>query len=258
MSRARARKQEEKQEFFESNPEAVEHDTQISVEKDGIHLLVASDGEGPLPLFNDVEESTGKVTYLDDAETEEGRFFAFESEGGDGGEDAYISLSKDGIGVLGEDEQAFNENNNNAPRESRAMDEGEGIVFITDGGFGGHEGCFQVQGGEDEFGLSGVNIEFEVLNNKGGLITLVMFDTGKVKPNPEQQQEIGPPEQSFIQTEIEIAAGEKGRVEDIGFFLPEGELYDGFQVFVDGQVQVALVGVDYSTEGEPGGGVVIC
>lgn len=283
MSRARDRKAEETLQFLQQNPEVVEHETQVSVEKNGIFEMVASDGENPLPLENDVNVANNKVTYLDEAQTLEGTFFArdlfFGGEDGFGGEDdevrgdieihgedfemrpgeAEISLSKNGIGVLGEDEPAFGEDGPNPPRESSALDDDEVFGFLLDGTRPDRAyvqpQTLEHMGDDGEYGLSGVNIEFEVLNNKSGTVTLVMFDTFPVMLERNEVQ-VMPPEgppllPNAVVKEVEIGSGEKGRVDDIGFFLAEGELYDGFEIFVDGGVQIGLVGVDYSTEGEP-------
>lgn len=240
MSRARDRKVQEKQDFLNENPEAVEHDTQLSVSPDSFFDIEVTGSKGMLVGYEgDVQTREPMITLLSDLDTKEIDFDFL-----DGGEDAFLTLTEDGMGILGEDENAY-KNNGDLKKDARDIREGE--VLDTDlRGEPRHEGNLEFrelveEGGEDEFGVTGVNIEFTVLNNKSGTVELLL------QPNEGPERNLRDIEGPGQLITFDVDQGSKGLTDNIGFVALDGDVLGGFQFTVSGDVQVALTGIDFST-----------
>lgn len=242
MSRARERKQQETQQFLQENPEAIEHDTQLSVAQNpGTGFFEVQVGGSKGVLFDardeggdsDLEEDETidpLITTLSDLDTNEIDFDFM-----DGGEDGFLTLTEYGMGIAGEDDNLFRKSDGELKKDAKDIREGEvlevdAVRFPREE----HELNIQVEGGEDdEFGMTGANIEFTVLNNKSGSVELLLEQDG--------------PDQLIT---FDIAQGNKGLMDNIGFVAFDDEVFGGFELSVSGEVQIALTGIDFSTNYE--------
>lgn len=254
MSRARTRKQEEKVTFLQTNPEAVEQETVVTVEKSGGIFEAMVTGRAERVDYDDIEFATGKITLLSDLDTEDADFDArsdgnpVHPPGGSfgGGED-FISLSKDGIGIMGEDEFLGEDNGGyDVPREARAIDDGETLNFDVEtfikkakkkGEDDDDEEADFLDYSEAPPGGIATNIEFKVLNNKAGTVELVLY---------------GEDESTIAVKTVEIGAGQKGTMDMIGHVMTPNTTFSEWDFSVEGDVQVAITEIGYSTNYNPG------
>lgn len=252
MSRARSRKQDDKVAFLQANPEAVEQETVVTVEKIGGEFEAIVTGRAERIDYDDIEFANNKITLLDDLSTEDADFDVWSNNGSvhppggsiGGGED-FISLSKDGIGIMGEDEFLGEDNGGyDVPREARAIDDGETLNF--DIGFV-KKAKKKGEGDDDEEadfldyseappGGIATNIEFKVLNNKSGTVELVLY---------------GEDEGTVAVKTVEIGAGQKGTMDMIGHVMDPNTTFTEWDFSVEGDVQVAITEIGYSTNFNP-------
>lgn len=241
MSRARTRKQEEKRQFLEDYPEAVEHDTQLSVAQNpfsGLFDVQAEGSKGMLVNYeDDVDMRLPEITLLGDLDTEEIDFDFLTGE-----DEARLTLTEDGMGILGEDENIFRKSDGALKRDARDIREGEVLDTDLRGlPFDGRRVEVH-EGGEDEmFGVTGVNIEFTVLNNKSGTVELIL------PPSEMEEMNLRGLEGPGRLITFDVDQGSKGLADNIGAVALDGEVFGGFQFTVSGDVQVALTGIDFST-----------
>lgn len=229
MSRGRQAKSEAKTAFLDAHPESIDHDTILSVSESPFFEVIAEGEKGNLRGYNDEEFVHPLITTLDDLDTFEADF-DFHTGGEDYG--GHLTLTEDGFGILGEDENPIR-NNGELKRDARGIEEGEVLDFDIRNTPESHLECDEE---EEEFGGTAVNIDFTVLNNKSGTVELRLF------------QDDGP----SILREFDVAQGSKGNVHNIGYVMPEGDVYDEWQFSIDGNVEVAISQIGFSTnyEGE--------
>lgn len=244
MSRARARKQEEKKEFLQENPQLIEYDTVIGVgnNPDGEFTVDARDGLGdPLFVDEDVDAAiANEITVLDDFTVMgDGRF----DGGEDGGEDAAVTLGPDGIGVQGEDEY-FNAHAPSPviPDDAFSIDEGETLEFDleTQQNFVGN-GIQSLNG--PTLGFTDLLIEYKVLNDGAGDIELELEQGGGfVVYGPNLNS--GPP----APINIQIGTGQSGTTGEIEVDAPMGMFFGGFDLTVEGDVEIVVTGISYGSD----------
>lgn len=234
MSRARGRKQQETQAFFAENPEAFDHDTQLSVTNTNGRFEVLAEGEK-----GDLRENEGPVfsnpliTLLYDLDTSEADFdfYAPNEEGEDF--EGFLTLTEQGFGIIGEDEPVIKEDDDDEPElRNTAEDIREGEKLEVDFPpyyfpYGGKQ-LFEEENGP--FGGTAVNIDFMVLNNQAGTVELTINNEG--------------PDQLIT---FDVGEDSKGLQDNIGFVMPDGQVFDGFDVTVSGDVRVSLTGIDFSS-----------
>ena len=218
MSRARGNRQDEKNAFLQANPEIFEHDTELSVGKSGGIFEVQAEGEKG--LLRDYEEkiidTDPEITLLRDLDTFEVDFDFFDNDGED---DALMTLTEEGFGLIGEDDDSFD---GNGDLTQDAMDIREGEVLDGDVRFEDNL--------EDDEGLIGVNIEFKVLNDDAGTVELNIEDDG--------------PDQLIT---FDVSQDSAGTMGNIAFVAPSGDPFTDFQFTVSGDVQVSVIGIGFST-----------
>lgn len=254
MSRARARKQEEKVEFLQSNPGAIEQETKLTVEKIGGEFTVVVTGEAELDSYSDIDFTNNKITLLHDLDTTDSDFDVYSDaspvhppEGGFGGGEDFFSLSNKGFGVMGEDEfLGEDEGGFDVPRAAKAINDGETLNFeleVFEKKKAKGEGDEEVESSfldysEADDGGTATNIKFEVLNNQSGTVTLEIYgeDEGGL----------------IVVKTVEIGDGQKGVMEDIGHVMAPNTTFDEWEFSVEGDVQVAITEIGYSTNYDSG------
>ena len=239
MSRARARKQQDTREFFAENPEAFDHDTQLSVVNNGGRFEVQAEGsKGAIRDYDDEELVDPLITLLSDLDTFEVDFNAHADPDPENPpfnlDPAFLSLTEQGFGILGETENVFKDEDEDELRNTAEdIRVGESLeVNFRNFPF------LEVQEIEDGpegsvFGGTAVNIDFMVLNNQPGTVQLFV-NSG----TPGGQDEL---------ITFDVGADSKGLQENVGFVMPDGEVFAGFDFEVTGDVRVSLTGIDFSS-----------
>ena len=235
MSRARGRKQQETRDFFAENPEAFDFDTQLSVVGNGRRFEVQAEGsKGALRDYDDEELVDPLITLLSDLDTFEADF---EFRDADGEDDALLTLTEYGFGIIGEDEDVIKEGDDGEDvLRNTAQDIREDEILEVD--FQNRpypEMGMQEERGfdvEEIFGGTAVNIDFMVLNNKSGTVQLF------IEPGDEGPDEL---------ITFDVGADSKGLQENVGFVMPDGQVFAGFDFTVIGDVRVSVTGIDFSS-----------
>lgn len=283
MSNSRGAAIQQVTQTLQSSPELVQHDTQIRVAP-GLETnfeIQATTLGAPSPVLQEGFDPSPEFTVLEDLEAGGGRFFfgdesrqipepgnqvAINFVEGDGedwfeGEDGGISLSEEGIGVfsyeemyqkilIGEDGE---EVDNTDPI---ALNDDEFIGFDVFGEdfneFIGFQMLGEEEDDDDDYepfdpGITGLNIQFEVLNDEAGSVDL-FFANFPFMVKHEFLEGFQVPQANGFS--VDIAEGQKGTVDNIGFFLPDIGAVDVWDLSVDGDVNIAITGIDFSTNFE--------
>lgn len=235
MSRARQRKQEDKTAFLTENPELIEYDTNLSVVADGPGFTVeARDGLGQ-PLFTSLGGTQPFVnsTLAKEVNLLDGTLSVAAPVPSNPNLDPFIALSDNGIGV-------FSENDGGPLTETTRLNDGEALEFDFFGPV--LVAPAAINGGYMTYGITDLLIEYEVLNNGAGTVTLE-FDNA---PPPLVHIGGGAPGPTPPEV-VQIASGSKNDTGYIEVDAPMGMAFDGWELTVDGNVHVAVTGISYGT-----------
>lgn len=234
MSRARTRKQEEKIDFLTQNPELIEYDTHLSVVPDGGGFTVeAKDGLGqPLPVFL-TELGPGLVsTLVREVELVDGTLSVTAPVPSDPFLEPFISLNDDGFGVFSENDVPI--------KETGTLNDGEALGFEF---FGPFALVSTLNGGPPAFGITDLLIEYEVLNNGAGTIELQLENA----PSPVVYVGNGLPGPTPPEV-VQVDSGSKNTTGHIEVDAAPGMAFGGWDLTVEGNVQIAVTGISYGTE----------
>jgi hypothetical protein len=263
MSRRRAQKEQEREDFLEQNPELQTFTTRIEVvevEDDDSSDSGSDDGsdidfvdyEAKATLNGEEAEATtrtGKgdpfpdLTLAKSVSTEAGTLRAFNDKNseddGPGGRDV-LSLSEYGFGVA---ERGGHSSSNAltvedgidgppmAPPQDYALD-GDEVLTFNVGGRGGRKEQ-ALDGLEGPFGPTEFEIDYTVLGGTG-TVELVLVDRGY-----GDLEYVGGPDTVEV-TSIFLGIGDEG---SLSVEMPDGT-YDRAMIMVTGSLEIAVVGIE--------------
>lgn len=267
MSRRRAQKEQEKEDFLEQNPELQRYTTRIEVVEvedgssdsssdsfsdDGWDSEIVEyeaeatrDGEA---VYSDTDTDVvlPSLTLADDVSIDGGTLRARSGEEDD--EDLYLSLSENGFGAAAEPELDFGylDTYEHSPSEMMpnsqdfALDGDEQLVFYSRDERKSDFGPESEIGPDYELGATEFGIDFTVLSGRG-TVELMLVDYSEDERYPDTVQA----------TSAFLRSGQDGSLE---VEMPEGT-YDRAYVSVTGSLEIAVVGIDVTSNTEFSGSI---
>ncbi len=242
MSNARGNRGDDKQAFLTQNPNLIEYDTNISVvDLGGIFNVAATDGLGqPLPVSLRGAVPGAGSTLAKEVDLTDGTLSVTAPVPSHPSLDPFITLSDRGFGVFSE---------NDVPLENTyVLNNGEALGFEVNDSF--CPSFITLNGGFMTNGITDLLIEYEVLNDEAGTITLE-FDNAAPPLLHLGNGPLGPTPPEVVN----IATGSENSTGFIEVDAPYGMPFGGWEFTVDGDVNVAVTGISYGTNFD--GGILI-